>query len=120
MYFSCSKCEVRLSQDLVVLKSAELISEEDGKDYIPAGYAYFEQRDFWSDHKELWCINANDKVNLEITEKERRVNGCCGLDGCDGPNMVCANCGIEVATAKLDCWMPHCIIFSESSIRVVT
>ncbi|MFJ4091817.1 hypothetical protein ACIPYS_09560 [Kitasatospora sp. NPDC089913] len=32
-----------------------------------------------------------------------RRNGCCGLDGRDGPNLVCAACGTEVATEQSDC-----------------
>ena len=30
-------------------------------------------------------------------------NGCCGSDGCDGPNRACA-CGSIVATQWSDCW----------------
>ena len=32
-----------------------------------------------------------------------RHQGCCGLDGMDGPNRVCA-CGAEVGTEQSDCW----------------
>ena len=31
-------------------------------------------------------------------------NGCCGSDGCDGPNRACARCGAVVGTARTDCW----------------
>jgi hypothetical protein len=31
-------------------------------------------------------------------------NGCCGLDGLDGPNQTCAGCGAIVGTARTDCW----------------
>ena len=30
-------------------------------------------------------------------------NGCCGSDGCDGPNRACS-CGNVVATEWSDCW----------------
>src|SRR5262249_40013798 len=36
----------------------------------------------------------------------RRRNGCCGMDGCDGMNLVCPE-GHEVATERSDCWMAH-------------
>ncbi len=29
--------------------------------------------------------------------------GCCGSDGCDGPNRACT-CGQVVGTAMTDCW----------------
>ncbi|WP_405656611.1 hypothetical protein [Streptomyces sp. RK9] len=38
-----------------------------------------------------------------------RQNGCCAPDGLDGPNLVCAGCGAEVATRKTDCWQEHLV-----------
>jgi hypothetical protein len=34
----------------------------------------------------------------------RRLVGCCGIAGQDGPNLVCGGCGVEVATRESDCW----------------
>ena len=31
-------------------------------------------------------------------------NGCCGSDGCNGPNRACRKCGTVVATEWSDCW----------------
>jgi hypothetical protein len=36
----------------------------------------------------------------------RRIAGCCGLDGMDGPNRACP-CGAEVGTERSDCWTWH-------------
>jgi len=34
-----------------------------------------------------------------------RLSGCCDLDGLNGQNLVCAGCGLEVATQRSDCWV---------------
>ncbi|MER6736870.1 hypothetical protein [Streptomyces puniciscabiei] len=34
---------------------------------------------------------------------EKRGSACCGLDGADGPNMVCETCGLPVASRIDDC-----------------
>lgn len=44
-----------------------------------------------------------------LTSDPRRLNGCCGLDGCDGPNRVCA-CGADVGTEMSDCWTSYLFI----------
>jgi hypothetical protein len=41
----------------------------------------------------------------------------CGLDGMDGPNLVCVN-GHEIGTEKSDCWMPHAAVLLDSIVRV--
>lgn len=34
----------------------------------------------------------------------RPDNGCCGSDGCDGPNRACTGCGARIGIARTDCW----------------
>ncbi|MGE7078108.1 hypothetical protein ACQKH1_07085 [Staphylococcus capitis] len=48
-----------------------------------------------------------DVHGTELTSLLGRRNGCCGLDGCDGPNLVCLVCTAEVATERSDCWPPN-------------
>src|SRR6266571_1330633 len=48
-----------------------------------------------------------------------RRNGCCGLDGMDGPNLVCPNAH-EVGTEKSDCWMPHAAVLLENVSGVMS
>ena len=46
-------------------------------------------------HPEYW-MNLNDvRWLVGRTDDRSRLNGCCGLDGCDGPNRICS-CGTEV------------------------
>lgn len=49
-------------------------------------------------------VHPADRVNGALVEIAGRSAGCCGLDGCDGPNQACTTCGEEVATARTDCW----------------
>jgi hypothetical protein len=58
-------------------------------------------------------------VNVRLTTDPHRLNGCCGLDGCDGPNLQCENCGTYVATKMTDCWQLHCIVFDPTTIAQV-
>ncbi|WP_045864566.1 hypothetical protein [Streptomyces sp. WMMB 714] len=48
-----------------------------------------------------------------------RRNGCCGLDGCDGPNLVCRRCGAEVATERSDCWTPQEVVLVPAAVEAV-
>lgn len=120
MRISCKKCGTTLSKEVALVTSADVLSKEDENDYVPEGLAFQEDGGFWTAHKDCWCLNKQDAINLTKTTNLHRLNGCCDLDGCDGPNMVCANCGSEVATAKLDCWMPHAMIFETSSVQIAT
>src|SRR5262245_47757162 len=119
MRISCKKCGQRLSNDVAIAADG-VRSETDGSDYIPLGLAYLEDGDFWPKHRGSWCLNSRDATNLVRTSNPGRLNGCCDLDGLDGPNMVCTGCGKEVATAKLDCWMPHAVIFEPGYVNVAT
>jgi len=50
-------------------------------------------------------VHPDDVRGLRLHSDRRRLNGCCRLDGCDGPNLVCAACGAEIATEQSDCWV---------------
>lgn len=54
---------------------------------------------------QYWVNLADVLPSVQKTTNARRLNGCCGLDGCDGPNRVCS-CGAEVGTEQSDCWTP--------------
>ncbi|MCF8880270.1 hypothetical protein L5876_10625 [Hyphobacterium sp. SN044] len=55
-------------------------------------------------HLPIDFIHPNDLADdVRLTEKQQYRNGCCGLDGCDGPNQLC-QCGAEIGTLMTDCW----------------
>ena len=49
-------------------------------------------------------LNPDDLLDLPPHPNGARSSGCCGRDGCDGPNVICPSCGAEVATVRDDCW----------------
>ncbi|GAA0808517.1 hypothetical protein [Spirilliplanes yamanashiensis] len=60
-------------------------------------------------------INAADLLDRRLHPDPRRLVGCCGLDGCDGPNLVCA-CGAEIATERSDCWTPQVVLLEPDAV----
>lgn len=57
-----------------------------------------------SPHSGAFVLHPDD-VSGTVEHPDRgRLSGCCGLDGLDGPNLVCSACGAEVATRRSDCW----------------
>ena len=50
-------------------------------------------------------LHPEDIQGVRRHSDRSRLNGCCDLDGTDGPNLVCATCGAEVATQQTDCWV---------------
>jgi hypothetical protein len=50
-------------------------------------------------------VHPDDVQNLSRHPDPSRLNGCCHLDGLDGPNLVCTGCGAEIATEQSDCWV---------------
>ncbi len=61
--------------------------------------------------------NLTDLVNTGRHPNPRRLNGCCGLDGCDGRNRVCRE-GHEVGTERSDCWWAHAVHFDPGAVRM--
>lgn len=53
-------------------------------------------------------LNPEDLLGdlIDHTDAER-LNGCCGRDGLDGPNVLCPGCMNEIATVSDDCWTYH-------------
>lgn len=56
-------------------------------------------------------VHPDDRIPDALSDVIGRNAGCCGLDGCDGPNQQCSACGAVVATARTDCWTEHEVRF---------
>ena len=63
--------------------------------------------------------NPQDAPDLPPHPEARRNSGCCGHDGCDGPNRICPGCGAAVATLSDDCWTLVELRFEPDAVRVV-
>lgn len=57
-----------------------------------------------------YWVNPDDLSEVvRLTKDHRRLSGCCGLAGCEGPNQIC-ECGAEIGTLRTDCWTPKVFI----------
>jgi hypothetical protein len=82
---------------------------EDGKAAVPEGYFALSDEDYWTESTGCPLINLADLVGVRHHPDSRRNIGCCGRDGCDGPNLVCDQ-GHEIGTERSDCWMAHGVV----------
>lgn len=70
-----------------------------------------------SEQQAGFVLNPDDVTGASAHPDPGRRNGCCGLDGLDGPNMVCASCGAEIATQQSDCWTQQQITILRDAAR---
>ena len=85
------------------LLSRGYVMQEDGSNFRELVGAYF--------------VHPDDVLGVELTSDNSRLNGCCALDGCDGPNLRCRTCQEYVATRITDCWRSHCVLFDRAATR---
>lgn len=79
------------------------------KSYEPIELSYGDRPALLEFAPQYW-LNPDDLTDaVRLTKNAGRLNGCCGLDGCDGPNQLC-RCGVEVGTLRTDCWTPRVFI----------
>lgn len=114
--FQCPICRIAITQPLSPLEAERFVCLEDGKPLVPQGFFSINSKEYWNADGRF-VVNLADLVSTKHHSDGRRLSGCCGLDGLDGPNLVCAN-GHEVGTEKSDCWMPHAAVLLETVISV--
>jgi hypothetical protein len=113
--FCCPVCQVVITRPLLAMSEGQQICVEDGKAAVPEG-RFGTSNDYWPASGGYIFVNLADLVGTKRHPDPHRLNGCCGLDGCDGPNLVCEN-GHEVATERSDCWMAHAAILVQNVAR---
>lgn len=117
-FIRCRSCHRHLSAPLArEIQSAET-NHADGAAFVPAGGLHVSDGEFFTATEGRYVINLADRRNLTVHTDLKRIAGCCGLDGCDGANQLCT-CGVEAATEKSDCWMPHALIFESDAVELV-
>jgi hypothetical protein len=113
--FSCVRCAQRLAEGLVeVPLPPPVIEESPGprrflSERMPQGTFAVEPQGF--------LLHPDDVTRVDLHPDIRRRNGCCGLDGLDGPNLICAGCGAEVATKQSDCWSQQQVTLLVAAVR---
>ncbi|AHN22380.1 hypothetical protein FCT18_08040 [Lysinibacillus sphaericus] len=114
----CKACKLEISESLIELKDLNLINKNDGQDYIPRGFYLIQQETAYDIVKGSIIINIKDLINSKRHSNRSRLNGCCGLDGCDGMNRVCLH-NHEIATEYSDCWRIHQVIFNPELVELI-
>lgn len=111
MRLTCRTCGAVLTTELARLDDVSLLSAIDGEPRISGGFFHVApDSDFAAERDGGIIVNLEDLTGAQHAKDGRPYNGCCGVDGCDGLNLVCPS-GHDVATEMSDCWMPHCAVF---------
>jgi hypothetical protein len=105
--FTCLRCNRDLTTPLEEALATQLFTK-DGDPHVPTGYFAVSDGDYYTGTEGQRLVNLADMRSWYRHTDLRRLNGCCGLDGCDGPNRLC-DCGAEIGTERSDCWHAHCI-----------
>jgi len=117
-YLRCRSCKGPLSAILTHEVTEGATNVTKGEPFVAAGSVHLSRGSYYTGTDGQYIINLADRRKMTAHSDPRRLAGCCGLDGCDGPNQLCA-CGAEVATEKSDCWMPHSLIFVRAAVDLV-
>lgn len=110
MHLLCRNCSSRLSAELELVALSER-NQTRGEDFLRRGTIMQEDGSYFQERQGVYIVHTDDVLHVHLTDDSKRLNGCCGLDGCDGPNLQCDVCRAFVATKMTDCWMPHCVVF---------
>lgn len=107
--FVCPVCEQAISRPVAPLPHEMTVNVEHGEPAVPAGYFAQSRNDLYANSDGCTLLNLTDLVGTKHHPDLGRNQGCCGRDGCDGPNLLCLR-GHEIGTERSDCWMAHAAI----------
>jgi hypothetical protein len=103
MSVRCRRCEATLTPLLKPVEGAFEPEVTDCENLIPRG-SYWIAHDFLPEHVNSHIVvHLEDIFDLRPHPDPKRHSGCCGEDGCDGPNRIC-ECSAALATVVSDCW----------------
>ncbi|MEJ2001579.1 MAG: hypothetical protein P8X77_09315 [Maritimibacter sp.] len=124
----CKKCGCQLTQWLTPITDIDEMNlrckfansyDGDPVHPVPAGFVLVLEGDVlqarleavpgWDGQAGTWVNLADLSKAVGYTSDQKRMIGCCGLDGCDGPNRICS-CDAEVGTESSDCWTWHLFV----------
>lgn len=117
MHVTFRHCATRLSNEVHLIPFAQR-NDTMGEDFLLPGTALQDDGSYFPERVGAYFVNLQDATNLHLTTDTKRLNGCCELDGCDGPNLLCNNCNSYVATKVSDCWTPHFVIFDLANTKL--
>ncbi len=107
----CTACGQILTKPLRFV-SADFVPEyEDGQDVVEPGQIWIADDSYATRLTDCYVTNISDVTATKYHPDHRRLNGCCGYNDSEGPNLVC-QCGVEVGSEMSDCWVPRMSCFS--------
>ena len=119
MHLICRQCSTRFTTELQLVPfdpRTDAVEEE----FLDRGNLMQAEKSFYFDtNVGSFITNIADTQHMKLTSDCGRLQGCCGLDGVNGPNLQCEICGTYVATKRTDCWTLHYIFFDPSTTQAV-
>ena len=112
----CAECGALVVRDLRQLTDESSLDQADGHDLVPKGHYFISPGKFVPEKSGDVLVNLTDLQNTRHHSDPSRLNGCCGLDGLDGSNLLCEN-GHEIGTERSDCWLAHHAVLSCTHVR---
>lgn len=116
----CTACSRELCNGLRWVTEQDAICHDDGREMLPLGTIGRGSYGLIAD-LEWHAMNPSDlivqRASLRDVMESGTRNGCCGPDGCDGPNLSCV-CGAVIATEVGDCWLPHFVALLDTAVGV--
>ncbi|MFB7878548.1 hypothetical protein ACFC06_25155 [Nocardia sp. NPDC056064] len=107
IYFACAACEQPLTGDL---RESQMFPASDNlSDHRIAAPRVARGTYAINYDATRFILHPDDVPGTTRHADSKRCNGCCGLDGQDGPNLVCLGCGVDVATKESDCWTDNLV-----------
>jgi len=118
MHILCRNCSTPLTNDLIQVPFSGR-NDEMGEDFLCLGMVMQEGGSYFCATEGSHYAHIDNVIQTKPTSDTRRCNGCCGLDGCDGPNLQCNICESFVATKFTDCWRSYCVLFDPAETLVI-
>ncbi|CEG26279.1 hypothetical protein [Bacillus sp. B-jedd] len=119
MRLRCKACQTVVTNTLSELDDLSKLNQNAcGEDFIPQGFFIKNGNDDYPARiRNRIIINIYDLIQSKYHPDRRRLNGCCGMDGCDGNNLVCKN-GHEIGVEMSDCWTQHLVAFDPNLVEI--
>ncbi|CAE6700626.1 hypothetical protein R69927_03263 [Paraburkholderia domus] len=121
--FRCNRCDAPITRALMIADTSQYTTRggeswKFGEPCFPAGFAIRERGDVWKAYAGCWLVQEDDVIGLSVTHHVDRTNGCCGMTGWRGPNLIC-RCGEHVASAETDCTVPNFVALNKDQVYPV-
>jgi hypothetical protein len=100
--FLCALCKVPVTQKVTFTIKPPRIPKRipESISYPPRGHYAIGNPRMYDKSDKNYTFNLKDLIN--IVQHPGRRAGCCGSDGCQGPNILCTN-RHEIGTEFSDC-----------------